>query len=100
MRFNDNIKEEMVEIKKNVNKLQSESFAYEMLKDQRKQNKRIFTILIIVLCMWFATIGYLIYVLNDIGTIETTTSQEVSDIENVGGDIINGGSYGENKTNN
>ena len=49
--------------------------------------------------MWFATIGYLAYVLNDIGTIETT--QEISDVESIGGNVVNNGDvYGENKANN
>ena len=54
--------------------------------------------------MWFITIGYLVYLLNDIGTVETTTqevSQENTDGTNnfVGndGDIINGKT--ENKAN-
>ena len=32
--------------------------------------------------MWFATIGYLVYILNDIGT-ETTTTEELIDIDDV-----------------
>lgn len=31
--------------------------------------------LIIVLVMWFITLGYLAYILNDIGTIETSSKQ-------------------------
>ena len=49
--------------------------------------------------MWFLTIGYLVYVLNDVGTIETT--QEISDVETIGGNVVNNGDmYGENKTDN
>ena len=32
--------------------------------------------------MWFATIGYLIYILNYIG-VETTTTEELIDIDDV-----------------
>ena len=39
--------------------------------------------------MWFATIGYLVYVLNDKGT--ETTTQEVTDIDSVDGNIVNKG---------
>lgn len=48
----------------------------ELLTDQKKQNKRQFIIILVILGMWFATIGYLVYVLNDIGTTteETTTT--------------------------
>jgi len=70
------------------------SFAMEVLEDYKKANKRLFVILIITLCMWFATIGYLIYLLNDIGTIENT--QEIEDIDSIEySDIINGDYYGE-----
>ena len=58
-----------------------------------------FIIILVVLAMWFATIGYLVYVLNDIGTIETST-QEIEDVETIENtDIVNGDMYGENKTN-
>ena len=68
--------------------------ALELLSDYKKANKRQFIIIIVILIMWFLTIGYLVYTLNDIGTIETTTTVEQSDAENnnyIGndGDIIN-----------
>jgi hypothetical protein len=48
--------------------------------------------------MWFITIGYLVYVLNDIG-IETST-QEIQDIDTIeNSNITNGDNYGEDKTN-
>ena len=55
------------------NKIEKTSFAYELLQDARKTNKRMFAIILVILSMWFATIGYLVYILNDIGTIEETT---------------------------
>ena len=61
------IKEEILEIKKEVEEIQEESFDMELLKDARKTNKRQFIIILVILGMWFATIGYLIYILNDIG---------------------------------
>lgn len=66
------LKEEVLEMKKEVQEIQEQSFAMELLKDQKKQNKRQFIIILVILGMWFATVGYLVYVLNDIGT-ETTT---------------------------
>ena len=46
--------------------------------------------------MWFATIGYLVYVLNDIGVIEETT-QEITDFDTINGNVVNNGDiYGEN----
>ena len=61
------IKEEMLEMKKEVEEIQEESFATQILKDYKKQNKRQFIVILVILIMWFATIGYLIYILNDIG---------------------------------
>ena len=76
------LKEEVLEMKKEVEEIQEHSFAMELLKDQKKQNKRQFIIILVILGMWFATIGYLIYVLNDIG-VETTTTTETVDIDDV-----------------
>lgn len=70
------LKEEVLEMKKEVQEIQEQSFAMELLKDQKKQNKRQFIIILVILGMWFATVGYLVYVLNDIGTTtEETTTQ-------------------------
>ncbi len=76
--------------------MKENGFAVEILNDYKKANKRLYIILIVVLCMWFITIGYLVYILNDISSVETT-AQEVSDIETIGGSVINNGDvYGEN----
>ena len=76
------LKEEVLEMKKEVEEMQEHSFAMELLKDQKKQNKRMFIIILVILGMWSATIGYLIYVLNDIG-VETTTTTETVDIDDI-----------------
>ena len=78
--------------------MEKTSFAMEMLSDYKKQNKRLFIIIIIILTMWLATIGYLVYVLNDIGTetiTEETTTQEIQDVETVDGNIVNKGNVWE-----
>lgn len=78
--------------------MKNDSLAMELLNDYKKANKRQFIIILVILTMWFATIGYLVYILNDIGTIETTQEmQDVNTIEN--SNITNGDMYGENKTN-
>ena len=97
------------EIKKNGNnishndkRIQQNSYTLEILKDYKTESKRLFIILIIVLSMWFLTIGYLVYVLNDTGTIEEeTTTQEISDVETINGGVVNKGdiNYGESETN-
>jgi len=95
------IKDDFMEIKKEVEQMQEQSFAMELLKDQKKQNKRMFTIILVILTMWFITIGYLVYVLNDIGTITEENTQEITDFDTINGNIVNRGDInGEDKTDN
>ena len=76
------LKEEVLELEKEVKEIQEESFATQILKDYKRQSKRQFIIILVILGMWFATIGYLVYILNDFGT-ETTTTEELIDIDDV-----------------
>lgn len=94
------IKDDLQEVKKSINEVRQESFAMELLQDMKKQNKRQFIVILVILGMWFATIGYLVYVLNDIGTTtEETTTQEITDFDTINGNIVNKGDInGENKT--
>lgn len=95
------IKDDFIEIKKEVEQMQEQSFAMELLKDQKKQNKRMFTIILVILTMWFITIGYLVYVLNDIGTITEENTQEITDFDTINGNVVNRGDInGEYKTDN
>ena len=98
----DKILKTMEKLHSHDERINKNSYALDILKDYKNGSKRLFIILIIVLIMWFATIGYLVYVLNDIGTIEEETSQEISDIQTIeNSNIINKGDIdGENKTNN
>ena len=48
-----------------LEKIQKNSYALDILKDYKEESKRWYRILIIVLIMWFLTIGYLVYVLTD-----------------------------------
>ena len=82
-------------IEGNREKIQKNSYALDILKDYKNENKRLFIIIILIVIMWFLTIGYLVYILNDIGTIdETTITQDNTNGYNnyIGndGDIING----------
>lgn len=84
------------DVEKINTKVEQVSFAYELLSDYKKQCKRQFIIILVILGMWFATIGYLVYILNDIGVIEETTTQEVTDIDTINGSVVNKGDiYGE-----
>lgn len=64
------MKNEINEIKQEVEKMQEESFAMSLLKDYKKQNKRLFTIIIVILSMWFITIGYLVYYIGNYASEE------------------------------
>ena len=91
------MRDDVMEIKKELEEVREESFAMELLRDYKKANKRQFIIILVILTMWFATIGYLVYVLNDIGVIEETTTQEVTDFDTINGNVVNNGDiYGEN----
>ena len=61
------IREEVLELEKEVKEMQEESLAMSLLHDYKMQNKRQFIVILVILIMWLATIGYLIYILNDIG---------------------------------
>lgn len=74
------MKEDINMAKKELNELKEHSFAMEILREQKKSNKRLFIALIVVLCMWFVTIGYLVYVLNDIGKYDEQTI-DIEDVE-------------------
>lgn len=80
--------------------MKEKSVAWELLETAKKQNRRQFIIILVILVMWFLTIGYLVYVLNDIGTVETTTTQDIQDVKTIeNSKITNGDMYGENNTN-
>ena len=94
------IREEVLEMKKEVKEMQEESLAMSLLKDYKKQNKRQYIIILVILGMWFATIGYLVYVLNDIGT-ETTTTTETYDMntDNGNNNFVGGDNNGNIENN-
>jgi hypothetical protein len=89
------LRDDIERVENKMKRIEEESLAMELLKDARKTNKRMFVVILVILSMWFTTIGYLVYVLNDISNVTTT---EVSqDNENgynnyIGndGDITNG----------
>ena len=67
----------------NMNQIHQNSGALEILKDFKGDNKRLFAILMVVLFMWFSTIVYLVYVLNDTATIQSDDSIEIQDVETI-----------------
>lgn len=83
------VREDLQEAKEEIQELKEQSLAMELLKDYKRANKRQFFIILVILIMWFFTIGYLIYILTDISTVETT--QEVQGIDTIeNSNIANG----------
>lgn len=80
---------------------EKKSDAWLMIEELGKQNKRIFTALIIVIVLWFATIGGFVWYLSNSEIIaevydvtqDTTDGGDANYIGN-NGDIINGSSEG------
>ena len=71
------LREDIMAVQKEIQELKEKSLAMELVRDYKKQNRRQFLIIVIMLIMWFATIGYLVYVLNDIETEEITTEETI-----------------------
>lgn len=101
MKINEDIKK----AKKDLNDLKEQSLAMEILREQRKSNKRLFIALIVVLCMWFATIGGFLYYINTTDYVEITETAEVEnqdgDANACVGDNCNNGdvNYGKSESN-
>lgn len=94
------IKEEVIEMKKEVAEVKEQSLAMELLQDARKTNKRMFIIIITILTLWFASICLFIYYINTTG-YEVIT--ETADTEGEGnacvGDKCNNGEINYGKGN-
>lgn len=106
-----------MEIEENLEKLEKkvekQSLAMELLEYSKEQNgqlekankslikanKSLIIVLIIVLILWFATIGIFIYYINTTGYEEDYREQTVEDVDNItDSNLVNGDAYGENKT--
>lgn len=73
-------KEEIENIKHQVEEIQEESLAYSLLRDYKKQTKRQFIIILVILGMFTCLLGYTIYLTNDLGV---STETDTIDIDNV-----------------
>ena len=86
------LKDDIYYLQKELGDIKQESFAMEMLKYSKKQNKILFVIILILLVFLIATCSYLIWVLNDIGVEKITTeeSYEVQQEADGNNNYING----------
>lgn len=76
-------KDEINNIRNEVHKLQEQSLALELLKDYKKQNKRQFVIILVILGMFTALLGYTIYLLNDFGVSTETDTIDIDNVEEI-----------------
>jgi len=53
----------------------------EKVQEKIEVIERQFIIILVILCMWFITGCYLVYILNDVGTSEETI--DIQDVENI-----------------
>lgn len=87
-------KDEIDNIRNEVHELQEQSLAMSLLMDYKKQNKRQFVIILVILGMFTALLGYTIWLLNDISVETTEVTQDTNNGNNnfIGndGDITNG----------
>ena len=58
---------------------EQQSMAMELLQDLKKTNQRLFIIVLIILIMWFASIGIFIYYINTTGYEEIITETSETD---------------------
>ena len=75
------MKDEVLELKKELEEVREESFAMELLKDFKKQNKRMFIVWIITFLTLIGVTCYTIYLLNDIEYTEEII--DIQDVENI-----------------
>ena len=66
----------MDDVEKQSKDIEEHSFAWEMLKQYSASNKRLFTALIVVIVLWFCTMGAFVWLWNqyDYATATTTTT--------------------------
>lgn len=89
------IKKDLQEIKKEVDEEKEEiGLATEIIRNNKEQLKRKDIIIILLIICWFITGSYLVYLLNDMGTAETTTktyTQDINDTGDIDNSTINNG---------
>ena len=66
------IREEVLEMKKEVEEIQEESDLYRILKLEDKKNKRLCWLIFLLIILLIVSVGYSFYLQNDIGTTITT----------------------------
>jgi cytochrome c oxidase assembly protein Cox11 len=86
------MRDEMMEIKKEIEEVKEKSLMLDIVSDYKKANRRQFIVILVILTMWFASIGLFIYYINTTGYEVTTETAETNDSGNacVGDNCNNG----------
>lgn len=71
------LREEMLEMKKEVEEIQEESDLYRILKLEDRKNKRLCWLISLLIILLIVSVGYSFYLQNDIGTTVTTEDYDV-----------------------
>lgn len=95
-------KKEINNIKQEVHELQEQSDLYRILTLEDKKNKRLCGIISLLVILLVISLGYTIYLTSDIGPVEDTITQEVTQDNTSGNNnfIGNDGDITNGKTNN
>lgn len=96
------MREDIMAVRKDLEEVKNESFASEILSDYKKDKKRQFIIILVILGMWFATIGAFVYYINTTGYEEKIECAETDNGGNacVGDNCNNGVINGESSKKN
>ena len=88
-----NFTKEVLDMKKEVEnvKEESQSFAMQFVETLKKQNQRLFICWIITFLALIGLLSYTIWLVNDVETITTETTQEITDVETIENSVIRNG---------
>ena len=71
------LREEIEDMKKEVEEIQEESDLYRILKLEDRKNKRLCWLISLLIILLIVSVGYSFYLQNDIGTTITTEDYDV-----------------------
>lgn len=72
-----NLREDIKDMKKEIEEIQEESDLYRILKLEDRKNKRLCWLISLLIILLIVSVGYSFYLQNDIGTTITTEDYDV-----------------------
>lgn len=73
------MRDEIMAVKKELEEVKEKSLMLDIVSDYKKANRRQFIVILVILTMWFASIGLFIYYINTTGYEETITETAETD---------------------